>query len=93
MPDRNPTPKERFVADKKAVTAHVNVFSLEPAQRSIDVALLQYQRRLTSNEEVDARDLYNRIKGAQEFVATLLNLAENPQPVPAAKTGNLTHQS
>ncbi len=92
MPDRNPTPKQRFLANKKAVEMHNANFSTDPVQNSINTALLQYQRRLgamDSTDVVSCSAFYNRLKGAQEFVGILLNLAETPEAPAVERPGTL----
>lgn len=89
MTSRNPTPKELFLTNKKAVQAHDNIFSLEPVRHSLDTALLQYQRQLLDIPPNPAT--FERIRGAQEFISILMNLTLTPQPVKKSDSDNLIH--
>jgi hypothetical protein len=94
MASRNPSPKSRFLAEKKLVEAHISIFSSGPAQASIDASLLQYQRILSGMNPADAQGqmaMYNRMKGAEEFVEILLNLSNEHVPTKQEKVGNLSH--
>lgn len=96
MPDRNPSPKSRFLSDKRAVESHNEIFSRPEAGLSLSMALLQYQHYLCSQQPIPG-DLtgaafnHNRLRGAQEFVGVLLNLGETTLPPTTEKTGNLSH--
>lgn len=86
----NLRPKQEFLADVEACKSHRILAENEVLRRSIQIALLDYQRE---QSEMNAPDLggcascYLRLQGAQQFVARLLNLAESS--IPSAKTDNL----
>jgi len=87
----NPTPKQEFLLDSKRTSAHRGTFSTPAAQDSLRVALAQYQRTLSDmyvgNTLDHAAMLHLKVKGAHEFLDTLLNLAEAPKK--AAQTPHL----
>lgn len=83
----NPSPKELFLNDNKAVTAHKNLVQSDVFQRSIETALLQMQRDLAASRVTDvgsAAAAHFCMVGAQQFVATLRTLADTSRP-PATK--------
>jgi hypothetical protein len=92
MPDRNPSPKSRFLQNKKFIAGHVALFDTEQARQSIDTALLQYQNYLCDMGASIPAELFNRMKGAQDFVNILMNLGESAQSgATAERRDNLKH--
>lgn len=75
----NPTPKAEFLLDPKSVQDHHVLVMNEILRKHLNVALLEYQRRQSALNAVDlgsCASCYLREKGATEFVALFLNLAE-----------------
>lgn len=96
MPERNPSPKSQFLANKVAVDTHADVFSRPDVQGIITIALAQYHRsiaeRASTNDEAAAA-LHYKAKGAQEFVSVLMNLGESATLPPATLSDNLNHRT
>lgn len=70
------TPKDTFRADKPAAQAHSDITAGTPFQNAASVALLEYQFRMASGEPTVAAVTAFKLRGAQEFLAILLNLGE-----------------
>jgi hypothetical protein len=82
-PITNPTPKQEFLESAAACKAHRELMQNPALRRSFNAALLHHQRRLTSAVEIDgnaAAAYFLKIKGAQEFLDILINLAEPATP-------------
>lgn len=91
----NPTPKQEFLTDGKAVTAHRNLMQMPPLQHSIRAALAQYQRELFSRIAADGNTAaanHYKAQGAHEFINTLLNLAESFKPLTPRTTQEQLNQ-
>lgn len=84
MSPDNPTPKQRFCASAGNVANHRAMIQSEPFDRAIDYALLEFTRRLNQNTANDFAVRGAMLKGAQEFLNTLITLAETAPP-PAAR--------
>lgn len=83
IPLVNPSPKERFLANRDFVNKHHDLIQLPEFQRGLDYALLQMSRELALRETAttqDAMGAYYESKGANEFVKILKNLAESERP-------------
>jgi hypothetical protein len=76
----NPTPKQRFIDNPQAVTGHRALIEHASFQRSVDMALLEYQRALAVVPVDFQGAAMNQFKlvGALEFLQTLRLLAETP---------------
>lgn len=95
MPERNPSPKAQFLADKANVEMHASVFSRPAVQGVVSIALAQYHRSIAERASVNdesAAALHFKAKGAQEFVSVLMNLGESPVTSPAIPADNLNHR-
>lgn len=90
QPNTNPTPKQRFQADKKAVENHRSLMQRDDLQRSIDFALLEYQHQvaLRTNEQMSGSGHF-RMLGALEFIGQMKNLAETYQAPTIVDRDNL----
>lgn len=83
MPEVNPSPKARFLANKDFVNKHHDLIQSPEFQRGLDYALLEMQRRLADRNPQttqDAMGAYYEAKGATDFVKLLKNLAESERP-------------
>lgn len=93
----NPTPKQEFLTDGKAVTAHRNLMQMPPLQHSIRAALAQYQRVMADRRVTEgnlAAMNHFKAQGAQEFISTLITLAESPTSPPTrTNSGNLNQKA
>lgn len=78
------------------VSAHREMIQSEDFSRSIDFALMEFQR-LVSQTPLDnfnaAAAAHFRITGAQEFIHVLRNLSETPKITPIKSDGNLDHRA
>jgi hypothetical protein len=75
----NPTPKQRFQSTKPALEAHRAMMQRPEFEYGCDMALLEYQLRLSSQATTfnDAAANNFKITDAMEFLAVLRNLAES----------------
>lgn len=91
----NPTPKARFLANKTETQAHQNLMTRADFQHSIDVALMEYQHRLsfqTPDKEFNAcAASHLKMLGAIQFVDTLKRLSQVETPAPVRQSDNLDH--
>ncbi|HEX6827208.1 MAG TPA: hypothetical protein VF077_12895 [Nitrospiraceae bacterium] len=91
------TPKERFVADKQNVTAHVAMLERDSFDKAIDVAMLEFQTQLNlgpmpQGNEAAAR--FYRLLGAHEFSLLLKTMADSTAPLSRIQlTPNLDHKA
>lgn len=89
----NPSPREDFIKDPLRVKEHHQLVEDSFLRRSLEVALLEYQRRQT---RLSAPDLggcaacHLRVQGAQEFLEVFLNLCETSQVTPRVDSTNLS---
>jgi hypothetical protein len=76
----NPSPKTLFRSNAVRVKNHLSAIQSQVLRESIDVALLEYQRKLAinTNEQNGGAAAMFKIKGALEFVDELLRLGEAP---------------
>ena len=90
----NPTPKERFQAERENLVAHRSLLDLPAFERGCDVALLELARRLPNREtHVHPRDLHHQMVGAVEFVKILRALAETTPAGSQLVMDNLNHKA
>lgn len=93
----NPTPKQEFLTDGKAVTAHRNLMQMPPLQHCIRTALAEYQRELFRRIAADgnaAAANHYKAQGAHEFINTLLTLGESFKPLtPRTATEQLNQKA
>lgn len=80
MSPDNPTPKQRFCASAGNVANHRVLIQSEPFGLACDYALLEFSRRLSQNTANDFAVRGAMLKGAQEYLNTLVTLAESPTP-------------
>ena len=75
---KNPSAKFQFIQDAGRVRAHNQVFEMPQVQDSINMALLEYQRRLLkdANDGVACASAGMKLKGAAEFVDILIKLSD-----------------
>lgn len=81
-PNVNPTPKQKFQNIGSTITAHRDLMQNVDLNRSIDVALLEMQRRqgsVTSLDVASAATNHFKIQGALEFISILRNLGETAE--------------
>ncbi len=95
----NPTPKQIILTDPKFLKAHAALVDDGDFLNSIQVAMAQYTRtmcNLAPHELNHANQLqasamaFQRVQGAQEFVAVLLGLHEQPHKPNPRPSDNLT---
>lgn len=83
MPLDTKSPQERFWDNKDAVEKHRSLVSHPSFERSVEVALAQYQHqesfKAERNLEIAAATQF-KISGAHQFVQLLRNLSEHQQP-------------
>lgn len=94
MPERNPSPKDEFIANKKAIDAFNDIFSRRETQLCIQTALAQHARTLTAQRVIDgttAAANHFKLQGAHELVNILMNLGEKPISLTKAVPDNLDH--
>ena len=78
----NPTPKARFQEKSGAIEAHHNLLESDHFDRAQDMALLEYQRKLSvnlgtsQNAQVEGMVMGWKLAGVQEFLAEFRGLAE-----------------
>ena len=92
--NRNTPPKDRFKEIPEFVHAHRELMQSPNLRRSLDYALLEYQRRVCreTNEQMAGAGHF-RMLGATEFIDVLINLAETiPMPTLVPR-GNLDHKA
>lgn len=88
----NPTPRSEYVKSAERVKAHHTLVENDTFRLAITTALMEYNRRLTSNpppEMGGAASSYLRLLGASEFVEILMNLTEVKELATRVDTGNL----
>lgn len=89
----NPSPREEFCKDSKNVTEHHEVVECDNLRRSINVALLEYQRRtamLTTPDIGSCASCHLKMQGVHEFVTLFYNLCETSESPPRPSSMNLT---
>ncbi|OLE10693.1 MAG: hypothetical protein AUG89_11560 [Acidobacteria bacterium 13_1_20CM_4_56_7] len=75
---------------------HRALMQSEDFQRSLDYALLEYQRQLAQTAVTNTLEptaCHFKIVGALEFMQTLRNLAESPMRPEVVRDGNLDHRA
>lgn len=92
--NRNPTPKEQFLSNKKVVEAHNSMMQSVQMDISINTALLQYAHDLMvkTPESMPGAGHY-KLVGAMEFVRVLRTLSETATNPKAADRDNLDHHA
>lgn len=82
MPSDLRTPQERFQENKDAVEKHRSLVSHPSFERSLEVALAQYQHQQSMKVDQNpdfAGATQFKIVGAHQFVQLLRNLSEQPE--------------
>lgn len=81
----NPTPKQSFQADKRAMKAHLDLIARQDLNFCLNTALMEYQLRLVkaSANLNDAASNHFKISGAIEFLDEFKKLSL--QHVPATR--------
>ena len=84
---RNPSPKMIFRSTAVKVTNHLRMIESPVMRESIDVAMLEYQRKLAygAGQANDAAGSMFKIKGALEFIDEFFKLADAPPPPKTAQ--------
>ncbi len=89
----NPSAKYQFVTNGKRTSAHNNLMQQEQMQDSVNMSLLEYQRRLL----VGAKDANAaaaaglKLKGALELVDIMFKLGQIPTKTEVAQTNHLDY--
>jgi hypothetical protein len=76
------SPKARFCANTTAAAAHSDLMATPAFQSAAASALLEYQYRTCPAEPTVLAIAASKLKGAQEFLAVLLNLGIPEQRTP-----------
>ena len=86
----NPSPKTLVLIDKKWIEAHRNLLQLPIFDRSINQALLEYQRVLVhkAKDGNESAAAHYKMTGALEFLNLFKNLAEPVNVAPKPQTAN-----
>lgn len=89
----NPSPKSRFQESGNNLSEHRKLIETPAFRRACDMAMLQYTIQV-NGQTLDGNSAAAsafRLLGAQEFLNTLILLAENViPPAPKAPVGKLT---
>lgn len=77
-PVKNPTPKQRFIQNTRALKDYVGILDNEAFQVATDLAMLEYQRTLSrqTTDALSASAAGFKLKGALEFLNTLRSLPD-----------------
>ncbi len=95
----NPRPKQEFLASAIACKAHKALIERADFQNSLRTAMAQYTRRMcelapasldSANQLQASAMCFQRIQGMNDFVNTLLSLAEVPRQPAKVQSDNLT---
>lgn len=87
-------PKARFLEMTDIAAAHRDMVVRSSFLFTVEMALLQYQRKLfleASSDPVVAAAQAQRLCGAQQFLEELLNLGETPKPAPKSPDTQLNY--
>lgn len=91
--NRNPSPKSEFLKNRDALAGHAALLDNLYFHTSLNVALGEFQRQLSMKVPVDNFNAcasgHLMMVGAQDFINTLLNLAETPSVEGRKDVGNL----
>lgn len=94
--NRNPSPREQFIKDSKAVAEFNELMDSQVLCNALDAALLEYQRRLSKATIADlggCASTHFRAVGAQEYLDLLRNFCESQViPAPAGQPNLNTNQ-
>ena len=89
----NPTPKSEFLKDSVSLKRHHEFVENPDFRYSLEVALLEMQRRAASNTDPTnmafCASSHLRLLGAQDFIDIFMNLGEQMQPGVRTDTTNL----
>jgi hypothetical protein len=69
------TPKERFAADERSVKRHADLVARSDLRVALDVAMAQYAHQTLKATDSKPEAVAYKLKGAHEFMNTLLTLA------------------
>lgn len=84
------SPRERFQENQPESTAHAELCVSPAFLRAVDAAMLQFMRELPSCKEPHGSIVNSaRVEGAQDFVKTLLTLADKSPEQPKRISSNL----
>lgn len=80
MTNTNPTPQQRFQANKGRIEEHRRLIEQDAFESGADFAIMEYQRLLSQQATTfnDAAASHFKITGALEFLQTFRLLAEMP---------------
>ena len=92
-PLKNPTPKQRFLQNTRAVKDYVGILDNEAFQVATDLAMLEYQQALTrqTTDALTASAAGFKLKGALEFLQTLRTLPDTAL-LPARRDSDNLHE-
>lgn len=89
----NLTPKKDFQGKKQFADAHRDLVLSIPFREALHAALIdQIMDLRDTHDPAIAAAEYQRIMGARDFIAHLLNVAEMSKSPPAPLPTNLDHQ-
>lgn len=90
----NLTPKKDFQGKKQFADAHRELVVSTPFREALHAALIDQVMDLRdTHDPVVAAAEYQRIVGARDFIAHLLNIAEMPKSPPTPLPTNLDHRT
>lgn len=92
-PIKNPTPKQRFLQNTRAVKDYVAILDSESFNTATDLAMLEYQQTLArqTTDALTASAAGFKLKGALEFLQLLKTLPDT-HPVTARRDFDNLHE-
>lgn len=90
-PVKNPTPKQRFLLNTRALKDYVGILDTDAFQTATDLAMLEYQQALSrgTTDALTASAAGYKLKGALEFLQTLRTLPDTSTIAPRRDVDNL----
>lgn len=85
----NQSPKTRFLAEEKLAKQFLDVVDSEAFTRATELAMLAFLEKDRALPDPAAG--YHRMRGAEDFLAILKSLPEQPKLPPARASYNLDH--
>ncbi len=77
-PNYNPSPKSKFFGTKDFISAHKVLLEQPALERGFDTSLLQFQRELTRDQNIDAAAGFHQLAGVNRFLHIFKTLASEP---------------
>lgn len=74
------SPKTRFTSDKAAASAHTDLMASPQFQTAASLAMLTYQQQVVTRDPAGFTAAAAKLRGAHEFLETLLNLGLQTTP-------------